>query len=73
MLQDYYVIWTYLGNYSDSPMRIRARSAKDAVESLVKFYSEDFRKKATVYAFTELPAGLWKDGKIVNHTVETNF
>lgn len=59
---DFYILWTYEANYSDSPIRIRARNAQDAVKSFAKFYSEDFQKKATVYAFTELPSCVWKNG-----------
>ena len=70
-MQDYYILWTYQANYSDKPLRIRARNAQDAIKSFTKFYSDDFQKKATVYAFTELPASMWKRGSIVNQSETT--
>ena len=61
-MQDYYILWTYHANYSDKPTKIRAYNAKDAVKNYVKFYSEDFKKHAKVYAFTEPPVSVWNNG-----------
>lgn len=61
---DFYILWTYHANYSSAPVKIRAYNAKEAVKNFTSFYSEDFQKKATVYAFTEKPIGVWRDGKL---------
>jgi hypothetical protein len=61
-MMDFYILWTYSANYSDRPIKIRAHNAQEAVKSFAKFYSKDFQDKATVYAFTEPPVGIWKNG-----------
>lgn len=72
-MQDYYILWTYAANYSDRPVKIRAHNAKEAVRSFAKFYSDDFQKKATVYAFTEPPVSMWKNGNATNDIDEPMF
>ena len=66
---DFYILWTYSANYSEKPFKIRAYNAKEAITNFTKYYSDDFQKRATVYAFTEPPAlrlvMAWKNGKIV--------
>lgn len=69
---DFYIMWTYQANYSERPMKIRAHNAKDAIKNFTSFYSDDFKNKATVYAFTEPPVSMWKNGILVNN-MESNF
>lgn len=71
-MMDFYILWTYKANYNERPVRIRARSAKEAVKDFAAFYSEDFKKHATVYAFTEAPIGVWRNGNFAEEK-EVNF
>lgn len=55
MKRKYWVLWTYIGNYSDHPIEVTGTSPEDAIDSAVGFFSADFQAKATVYVFDHAP------------------
>lgn len=54
-MKKYYVIWTYIGNYSDVK-EVDAESASEAAQKVTWTFSADFQKKAHVYVFDREPA-----------------
>lgn len=52
-MRKYTVVWTYIANYA--VREVEASSAKDAVDRVTGFYSDDFQRKASVYAFEGTP------------------
>ncbi len=54
-MQDFWVMWTYLGNYSDEPYKLKAESAQKAADVFLNGFSEDFRKKGSVFVFDKPP------------------
>lgn len=59
----YYLMWTYLGNHSDKPMRVEALSPEVAVNCLLEFFSDDFRAKGTIQVFDHEPVHTYKGPK----------
>lgn len=53
-MKTYYVLWTYLGNYSKL-IEIVAKDAVEAADKATGFFSKDFHEKATVYVFDKPP------------------
>lgn len=51
----YFVMWTYLGNYSNKPTVVEASSPGDAAVQATAGFSDDFADKANVYVFTQPP------------------
>ena len=51
----FWLLWTYIANYSDKPFRVEAESPEDACRQLYGIYSDDFAAKATVYVFEHEP------------------
>ena len=54
-MRKFWVIWTYIGNYSDC-MEVQGNSAEEVAKSLMDFYSADFRKRGNIYVFDKEPA-----------------
>lgn len=54
-MNTYYVLGTYLGNYSERPWEMMAKSLEQAADNLRHFFSQDFRAKGTVYVFDTPP------------------
>lgn len=44
----WYVMWTYLGNYSSRPMPVVAPTADEAAKQVLAAFSEEFRRKGQV-------------------------
>jgi len=55
MKRKYWILWTYLGNYSERPIEVLARSPEDAVKIATGFWDKPFAEKATVYVFDRSP------------------
>lgn len=53
-MKTFYVIWTYIGNYSEVKP-VQAESSEKAVEVATSFFSKDFQQKGTVYVFDRAP------------------
>ena len=53
-MKTYWIVWTYLGNYS-KPLEIMADSPEAAAKVPLSFYSDDFRAKASIYVFEAPP------------------
>jgi hypothetical protein len=53
-MKTFYVIWTYIGNYSEVKP-VEAKTADDAADKATSFFSKDFQKKGTVYVFDHAP------------------
>jgi hypothetical protein len=60
-MKDYYVIWTYVANYS-SMMVVSAEDEVSACEKVYAVFGQDFRKRATVYVWSTPPAYIGKNG-----------
>ncbi len=54
-MRTYWILWTYIGNYSDKVIKVEAQDSEHALEAATGFYSDDFQKKATVYVFDREP------------------
>ncbi len=54
-MKTYWLLWTYIANYSDKPLRVQAKDPKEAADSLRRMYSDDFAKKATIYVLDVEP------------------
>ena len=48
-MRNYWVFWTYIANYSDKPIKVQAKSAKDAAAQVHSWYGPEFKEKAKVY------------------------
>ena len=55
MLKIFYVVWGYLGNWSERAVEVRAVSKEKAAEEIRRSYSPDFAKKATLFITEEMP------------------
>ncbi len=53
-MKDFYVIWTYIGNYS-KVQKIEAKDELEAAERATYCFSNDFKQKGTVYVFDRSP------------------
>jgi hypothetical protein len=51
----YWILWTYIGNYSDRPYVVQAETPQKAAESILEIYSDDFKAKGKVYVFDKEP------------------
>lgn len=47
-MKDFLVVWTYIANFGK--MVVKAESANQAATQVFLGFSEDFRKRGTVYA-----------------------
>lgn len=54
MLKPFWVSWTYIANYG-GPTRVMASGYSDAADRVCGFYSDDFKRKASVYVTREEP------------------
>lgn len=54
MKRKYYVLWTYIANYS-SVLEVEATSPSQALDVATGFFSKDFHAKASVYVFDHEP------------------
>lgn len=61
---DFYIMWNYNNSHSDRPVKVRAYNAKEAVRNFTQFHSDDFIRRATVFAFTEPPVTVWRNGDL---------
>ena len=53
-MKTFYVIWTYLANYSEV-RPVQAGSSEEAADAATSFFSKDFQQKGTVYVFDHPP------------------
>lgn len=60
----YWIIWTYIGNYSERPVAIGAENAEAAARKLMGYYSKDFAEKATLYVYDTFPACVIRKGTV---------
>ncbi len=51
----YYVMWTYIANYTTTPIEVWASTAKEAGDIVFNSMSEDFRRMAHVNVTRERP------------------
>lgn len=61
-MKTYWVMWTYIANYSERPIKVTAESPEHAIKLTTGYYSDDFKKKASVYVFDREPV-LWIGGR----------
>jgi len=54
-MKKFWILWTYIANYSDRPFPVEAKDAEDAADKATGLFSPDFQKKATVYVFDREP------------------
>ncbi len=54
-MRPYWLIWTYIANYSEKPFRVTAANPEAAAEVLYGAFSNEFRAKAKVYVFESEP------------------
>ena len=54
-MNTYFLLWTYLGNYSDKPLKVEAENPGAAIDKLCRWYSKDFAEKATIFVYETLP------------------
>jgi hypothetical protein len=60
----YWVIWTYIANYSEQACPVAAFSPEDAAKVIIDSYGgEEFARKATVYVFDHKPVLVMRKGK----------
>jgi hypothetical protein len=52
-MRKYTVVWTYIANYA--VREVSAKDARDAVDRVTGHFSDDFQRKASVYAFVGSP------------------
>lgn len=52
-MKDYFCIWHYIANYGT--IRTSALNPSQAVQKVLNTFSDDFKKKATVYVMREEP------------------
>lgn len=62
-MKSYWLIWTYIGNYSEKPFHALAASAEAAASLLYEAFSDDFRAKGKVYVFEVPPVLTMYKGK----------
>lgn len=58
----YHIIWTYLGNYSEKPMRVTGDTPEEAANKIFNFFSKDFKEKGTIYVFESAPTLVIRKG-----------
>lgn len=51
----FWIIWTYIANYSERPIKVLARTPEEAVDVILKMFSPDFDAKADIYVFDRPP------------------
>lgn len=56
-MNTYYMMWAYLGNYSDKPMALEGLSPEDALRTFKKYsiYGKDFWARATIFIYEQPP------------------
>lgn len=54
-MKQFYVLWTYIANFSRL-IPIQAENAEEARKMTCGYFSDDFKKKATVFVFDTPPA-----------------
>lgn len=62
-MKDYYLLWTYEANYSRC-LRVTAESPEHAIHCMCGFYSDDFKKRATIFVFDHPPALVSDRGEV---------
>lgn len=53
-MRKYYVLWTYVANYSKL-ITVEAENPAEAHKQAVGWYGKEFHDKATVYVFDQPP------------------
>lgn len=67
-MKDFWLLWTYQANYSESPIKVSAANEVDAASALyLAFGGTDtsFFREATVFVFTSRPILTLKKGRTV--------
>jgi hypothetical protein len=54
-MKKYYILWTYVANFSSKITEIFAESPEGAAIQFSKIFSDDFNRKGTVYVFDTPP------------------
>ncbi len=60
--KQFYVLWTYIANYSRL-IPIKAETPEIAREESCGYFSDDFKKKATVFVFDTPPTLIYYKGE----------
>jgi len=62
-MKTYWILWTYVANSSDRPVRVEAKSPGEAIDIAFQGYSDDFQAKAKFFVFESAPVhkGLRRD------------
>jgi len=55
-MKTYWVLWTYIANYSRLMCVEEAKSPEEAIQRTTGYFGADFQQKATVYVFDHKPA-----------------
>lgn len=53
-MKQFYVLWTYIANFSRL-IPVKAEDAESARKETCGYFSDDFKKKATVFVFDTPP------------------
>ncbi len=61
-MKQFYVLWTYIANFSRL-IPIKAESAEAALKESCGYFSDDFKRKATVYVFDAPPTTIQFKGE----------
>lgn len=61
-MKQFYVLWTYIANFSRL-IPVKAENAERALMESCGYFSEDFRKKATVFVFDSPPTMIQYKGE----------
>jgi hypothetical protein len=64
-MKTYYILWTYIANYSERLVKVQANNPEEALKNSIGYFSEDFRKKATVYVFESPPVLEQRKGELL--------
>ncbi len=64
-MNQYYVLWTYIANFSRL-IPVKAENVEEARKLSCGFFSEDFAKKATVFVFDTPPVMIQYKGEKMN-------
>jgi hypothetical protein len=63
-MQNYRIIWTYIANYGSFVMQ--AKSPEHAAEIVRKGFSDDFRKRGTIYVALEQNVHMFMPAKTID-------
>lgn len=62
-MKTYYVVWLYIANHSTKPWEIKAESAEQAAQKLIRGFSDAFSEKGKVMVFEQPPVYTYEGSK----------